>query len=53
MPVTQKEFDNFLPLYKSLKNYIVMQGGDYEKYDVDCASNYLYISLLSLIIFLL
>ena len=53
MPMEQKTYDNFLDIYKSLKGSISASGGSYEKLEWDCSSNYLYISLLSLIILLL
>ena len=45
--------DNFIPAYKSKKGSIIAAGGSIDKFDVDCSSNYLYISLLSLMILLL
>ena len=45
--------DNFIPAYKSKKGNIIAAGGSIDKFDVDCSSNYLYISLLSLMILLL
>ena len=45
--------ENFVPVYKSKKGYIIAKGGSIDKYDMDCSSNYLYISLLSLMILLL
>ena len=49
----QEEFDNVKLLIKSLKQGVEKMGGKFENYEIDCSSNYLYISLLSLMIFLL
>jgi len=51
--VTKSEFDNINDLVKSLKAGVEKMGGIFEIFEIDCSSNYLYISLLSLIIFLL
>ena len=51
--LSQDEFDNIELLIKSLKQGVEKMGGKFETYDIDCSSNYLYISLLSLMIFLL
>ncbi len=50
---TQKFYDNFVPIFKSAKKNIEVNGGSIDVYEMDCSTNYLYISLLSLIIFLL
>ena len=50
--LTQDEFDNVKLLIKSLKQGVEKMGGKFEIYEIDCSSNYLYISLLLLIIFL-
>ena len=53
VPREQKYYDNFVPIFKSAKKSIEAQGGSIDVYEVDCSTNYLYISLLSLIICLL
>jgi len=50
---TKEYVDNFVPILKSKKGAITSAGGSIDKFDVDCSSNYLYISLLSLMILLL
>ena len=52
-PVTENEFNNVKDLIKTMKEGIEKMGGIFETLDFDCSSNYLYISLLSLIVFLL
>ena len=52
-PVTKNEFDNIENVINSLKGGIEKLGGIIDTIDVNCSSNYLYISLLSLMIFLL
>lgn len=49
----QTQMDGFVATYKSMKGNIESNGGSYEKLDWNCSSNYIYISLLSLMIFLL
>ena len=51
--LSKDEFDNVKLLIKSLKQGIEKMGGKFEIYEIDCSSNYLYISLLSLMIILL
>ena len=48
--LSQDEFDNINLMIKSLKQGVEKMGGKFEAYDIDCSSNYLYISLLLLII---
>jgi len=47
------EYDNVKLLIKSLKQGVEKMGGKFEKFDIDCSAKILYISLLSLMIFLL
>ncbi len=49
----KEKVDNFIPVYKSLKGAITSKGGSIDRYEVNCSSNYLYISLLSIMILLL
>lgn len=53
VPFKQNEMDNFVSIYKSMKGNINENGGSIDKLEWNCSSNYLYISLLSLMIFLL
>ena len=52
-PLTKIEFENIKEVIKSFKEGVEKMGGIYETLDIQCTSNYLYISLLSLMIFLL
>ena len=52
-PVTKAEFDNIKQYEKASKEMIEKMGGKVLSLDINCFSNYLYISLLSLMIFLL
>ncbi len=47
------EFDNFPKIYKSRKNGITSNGGSVDTLEWYCSSNYLFISLLSLMVLLL
>ena len=49
----KENVENFGRVYKSMKEAIIALGGSIDKFDMDCSSNYLYISLLSLMILLL
>ena len=49
----KENVDNFVPVFKSKKGAIIAKGGSIDKFDVDCSSKYLFISLLSLMILLL
>ena len=51
--VTKTEFDNIKDVIKSLKDGIEKMGGKFDTFDIDCSSGYLYISLLSFVLFLL
>ena len=51
--ITKTEYDNIKDEIKKAKEEIEKMGGKVDTFDIDCNSNYLYISLLSLIIFLL
>ena len=51
-PFTKDEFDNIKDIMKSFRAGISQLGGIIEAYNVDCSSNYLYISLVLLMIFL-
>ena len=51
--ITKTEYDNIKDEIKKAKEQIEKMGGKVDTFDIDCNSNYLYISLLSLIIFLL
>ena len=50
---SKEDYDHLDKLIKSKKRYLESIGGIIEHYEVNCSSKYLYISLLSLIIFLL
>jgi hypothetical protein len=52
-PVTQIEFNNIKDVIKSYKDAIEKMGGILDTYNIDCSSNYLFISLLLLMILLL
>ena len=52
-PVTQIEFNNIKDVIKTYKEAIEKMGGILDTYDIDCSSNYLFISLLLLMILLL
>ena len=47
---TKEEYDNLPNIVKSQKNFIKSNGGVLNDFEWDCSSNYLYISLLSLIV---
>ena len=49
----QTEFEKFVSIYKSRKGDITSNGGSIDTLEWNCSSNYIYISLLSLMIFLL
>ena len=51
--MTKEQFEKFVPIYKSKKSGITSNGGSVDTLEWNCSSNYLYISLLSLIILLL
>ena len=50
---TKLDFDNMGKIIKSAKGNIETNGGRIDTYEYNCSSQYLYISLLSLMIFLL
>ena len=50
--VTEEEYNNMANKVKSEMDFIKSKGGIVETFIEDCSSNYLYISLLSLIILL-
>ena len=52
-PMTKEIYDTLIPRVKSEYDYYKISGSVIDKFVTDCSSNYLYISLLSLIIFLL
>ena len=52
-PLTKIEFENIKDVIKSYKDAIEKLGGIIDTFEIDCSSNYIYISLLSLMIFLL
>ena len=52
-PVTKEYYDTLIPRVKSELDFYKISGSVIDKFVTDCSSNYLYISLLSLIIFLL
>ena len=52
-PYSRSQYENLAKVVQSQKGFIKSQAGIIDYYDVDCPSNYLYLSLLSLIIFLL
>ena len=47
-----EDYNNMVNKVKSEIGHIKSEGGIIEVYEVDCSSNYLYISLLSLIVLL-
>ena len=53
IPKTQEEYDDLYKEEKSLRGQINALGGVIDSLVVDCSSNYLYISLLSLMVFLI
>ena len=53
LKLTKEKYDTLIPRVKSGVNYYKAMGSVIDKYEFNCSSNYLYISLLSLIIFLL
>ena len=53
VPLTREEYDTIPLRVKSGINYYKSMGGIPDRYELNCSSNYLYLSLLSLIIFLL
>ena len=53
VPLTKEEYDTLPLRVKSGINYYKSMGGIPDRYEFNCSSNYLYLSLLSLIIFLL
>ena len=50
--VKEADYNNMGNRIKSLIGYIKSQGGIIQTYEMNCSSNYLYISLLSLIVLL-
>ena len=50
--VKEADYNNMVNKVKSEIGYIKSQGGVIEAYEIDCSSNYLYISLLLLIVLL-
>jgi hypothetical protein len=52
-PVTREKYDTLIQREKSGIDYLKTNGAVLDKYEFNCSSNYLYLSLLSLIIFLL
>ena len=53
IPVTREKYDTLIQREKSGIDYLKTNGAVIDKLEFNCSSNYLYISLLSLIIFLL
>ena len=49
----EDEYNNIKQIIKSMKQGVEKMGGKFETYDIDCSSNYLFISLLLLMILLL
>ena len=47
---TKEEYDNLRNIVKSHKDYIKANGGILNDFTWDCSSNYLYLSLFSLVI---
>lgn len=52
-PFSRDAYEHLPKVVKSLRDYIKSQGGIIENFEFDCPSNYLYLSLLSFMIFLL
>ena len=52
-PVTREKYDTLIQREKSEIDYLKTNGAVIDKLEFNCSSNYLYLSLLSLIIFLL
>ena len=52
-PLTKIEFNNIKDVIKSYKEAIEKMGGIIDTFEINCFSNYLYISLLSLMMLLL
>ena len=52
-PYNRYDYDNLAKVVKSERDYLKAKGGIIENYIVDCSSNYLYLSLLSFMLFLL
>ena len=52
-PIDRHYYDNLDKMAKTQKAAIKKMGGIIESFDIDCSSNYLYIPLLSLMLFLL
>ena len=50
--MTKDQFEKFVSAYKSKKSYISSNGGSIDTLEWNCSANYIYISLLSLIILL-
>ena len=53
LPVTKDEYENIKEVIDKTKEMAEKTGTKINKLDLDCSSSYLYISLLSLIIFLI
>ena len=52
-PYKRKDYDNLAKVVKSERDYYKARGAIIQNYIVDCPSNYLYLSLLSFMLFLL
>ena len=52
-PMKKNDFEKFVSIYKSKKNGITALGGSIDTLEWNCSSNYLYISLLSLMVLIL
>ena len=52
-PIRQYDLEILAPKVRSIRDHIKTNGGVVESYIYDCSSNYLYMSLLSLILILL
>ena len=52
-PIDQTHYDNLAKKLKSIKGHLSANGAVIDSFVFDCSSKYLYISLLSLMVFLI
>ena len=52
-PLTQKQYDNLDQVIEQAKTNVISAGGTVDKYVLDCNSNYIIISMLTLLLLFL
>ena len=53
LPLPKSDYDDIDAIIKKLKEPVEKEGGVFTKFSIDCSSNYIVISILSLILLLL